>query len=98
MAALEEAPLPAVDHALARLIEMQSYTFNFVVSDARGKDCPIVYASDGFYKLTGYAPHEVIGRNCRFLQGDATQRNKVRLRARRGAGGARLTLRGCRCR
>lgn len=29
---------------------------------------PIVYASDAFYELTGYTKHEVLGRNCRFLQ------------------------------
>nr|AML77612.1 putative LOV domain-containing protein [Euploca tenuifolia] len=32
-------------------------------------DLPIVYASDAFLKLTGYARHEVLGRNCRFLSG-----------------------------
>jgi PAS domain S-box-containing protein len=29
---------------------------------------PIVYASPGFYELTGYSASETIGRNCRFLQ------------------------------
>jgi len=32
------------------------------------KDCPIVYASDPFYYLTGYSKAEVLGQNCRFLQ------------------------------
>ncbi|KAL6897191.1 putative PAS-domain protein envoy [Trichoderma evansii] len=31
-------------------------------------DIPIVYASPGFYELTGYSASETIGRNCRFLQ------------------------------
>jgi len=40
----------------------------FVVVDVRRYDSPIVYASPPFYRLTGYEEHEVIGRNCRFLQ------------------------------
>lgn len=44
----------------------------FVVSDATKPDHPIVYASAGFFKMTGYSPKEVIGRNCRFLQGADT--------------------------
>ncbi|CEP19707.1 hypothetical protein [Parasitella parasitica] len=41
---------------------------SFVVVDAKQYDFPLVYASPMFEKLTGYAPSEVIGRNCRFLQ------------------------------
>ncbi|KFG77527.1 vivid pas protein vvd [Metarhizium anisopliae] len=39
-----------------------------VVCDIEQPDAPIVYASDAFYKLTGYHRSEVLGRNCRFLQ------------------------------
>ncbi|KAF9033793.1 PAS domain-containing protein, partial [Panaeolus papilionaceus] len=42
---------------------------SFVVVDVRRHDSPIVYASKSFLDLTGYAEEEVIGRNCRFLQG-----------------------------
>lgn len=45
---------------------------NFVLSDPRLLDNPIVYASEGFYQLTGYTRDEVLGRNCRFLQGPGT--------------------------
>ncbi|KAI8140577.1 putative blue-light photoreceptor PCMADA2 [Fennellomyces sp. T-0311] len=41
---------------------------SIVVVDARQYDFPIIYASPMFERLTGYAPFEVIGRNCRFLQ------------------------------
>ncbi|EIW78744.1 hypothetical protein CONPUDRAFT_167667 [Coniophora puteana RWD-64-598 SS2] len=41
---------------------------SFVVSDVRRHDAPIIYASPSFYHLTGFDEHEVIGRNCRFLQ------------------------------
>eukprot|EP00834_Sanchytrium_tribonematis_P007746 NODE_754_length_4199_cov_1.046829.p1 type:complete len:558 gc:universal NODE_754_length_4199_cov_1.046829:3822-2149(-) len=40
----------------------------FVVSDANQPDCPIVYVSDAFEDLTGYALTDCIGHNCRFLQ------------------------------
>ncbi|GFP87001.1 phototropin-2 [Phtheirospermum japonicum] len=60
----------------------------FVVSDATKPDCPIVYASSGFFTMTGYSSKEVIGKNCRFLQGPDTDRNevdKIRKAARTGA-------------
>ncbi|KAK4491072.1 hypothetical protein RD792_001794 [Penstemon davidsonii] len=49
----------------------------FVVSDATKPDCPIMYASSGFFTMTGYSSKEVIGRNCRFLQGADTDQNEV---------------------
>uniref|UniRef100_A0A2P2JSB3 Uncharacterized protein MANES_15G134900 n=2 Tax=Rhizophora mucronata TaxID=61149 RepID=A0A2P2JSB3_RHIMU len=41
---------------------------SFVVSDALEPDFPIVYVNKIFESFTGYLAHEVIGRNCRFLQ------------------------------
>ncbi|KAH7918646.1 hypothetical protein BV22DRAFT_1024249 [Leucogyrophana mollusca] len=41
---------------------------SFAVADVRRYDSPIIYASPLFYRLTGYDEHEVLGRNCRFLQ------------------------------
>ncbi|XP_073312531.1 phototropin-2-like isoform X2 [Primulina huaijiensis] len=49
----------------------------FVVSDATKPDCPIIYASSGFFTVTGYSSKEVIGRNCRFLQGPDTDQSEV---------------------
>lgn len=50
---------------------------NFVLSDPRLPDNPIVFASPGFYKLTGYTSKEVLGRNCRFLQGPGTDPRSI---------------------
>ena len=50
---------------------------NFVLSDPRLPDNPIVYASEGFYQLTGYTREQVLGRNCRFLQGPETDPKAV---------------------
>lgn len=48
-----------------------------LVTDADQPDNPIIYANDAFLKLTGYAREEVIGRNCRFLQGSDSDRAEV---------------------
>lgn len=49
----------------------------FVITDPSLHDNPIVYASDDFLSLTGYTQEEVLGRNCRFLQGSETDPTKV---------------------
>lgn len=53
------------------------HDISFVLSNPREPDNPILYASDSFYKTTGYSPSEVIGKNCRFLQGGQTSRQAV---------------------
>lgn len=40
-----------------------------IVTDATLPDNPIIYVNDAFSALTGYAAAEVVGRNCRLLQG-----------------------------
>lgn len=37
----------------------------------------MIYANPAFYQITGYAPEETIGYNCRFLQGAGTDPNAV---------------------
>ena len=44
-----------------------------VISDPRLPDNPIIACNDAFCELTGYPPEEVVGRNCRFLSGPATE-------------------------
>jgi PAS domain S-box-containing protein len=43
-----------------------------VISNPRLPDNPVVFANDAFCRLTGYSRSEVVGRNCRFLQGKLT--------------------------
>lgn len=50
---------------------------SFCICDPDQKDCPIVFASDGFCNFTGYAVDEIEGRNCRFLQGPGTEKADV---------------------
>eukprot|EP00571_Detonula_confervacea_P003193 CAMPEP_0172319714 /NCGR_PEP_ID=MMETSP1058-20130122/38497_1 /TAXON_ID=83371 /ORGANISM="Detonula confervacea, Strain CCMP 353" /LENGTH=469 /DNA_ID=CAMNT_0013034827 /DNA_START=277 /DNA_END=1686 /DNA_ORIENTATION=+ len=49
----------------------------FIITDPSLHDNPIVYASNDFLTLTGYSQEEVLGRNCRFLQGTETCPTKV---------------------
>ncbi len=44
-----------------------------VISDPRQNDNPIIACNDAFIELTGYAEDEIIGRNCKFLAGPATE-------------------------
>lgn len=49
----------------------------FIISDPNLPDNPIIYANHGFTSLTGYTQEEVIGQNCRFLQGKGTDQVTV---------------------
>ena len=49
-----------------------------VITDPGKPDNPIVYCNEAFQTLTGYARHEIVGRNCRFLQGPDTDRTAVK--------------------
>ncbi len=62
----EQAAAAALDQALVGVLS--SVDLAFVISSARVPDCPVVYASQSFYTLTGYSAEETLGRNCRFLQ------------------------------
>nr|AML78047.1 putative LOV domain-containing protein [Cercidiphyllum japonicum] len=71
----KERGLPRVSEDIKDALSTFQQTF--VVSDATKPDFPILYASAGFFKMTGYTSKEVIGRNCRFLQGAGTDPEDV---------------------
>src|SRR5664279_1416955 len=58
-----QAQLELKDRALAASAE------GITIADASIPDNPLIYANAGFERLTGYSVAEVLGRNCRFLQG-----------------------------
>lgn len=45
---------------------------SITIADAAAPDAPLVYTNKAFLDLTGYGASEVLGRNCRFLQGPDT--------------------------
>src|SRR5829696_3222125 len=55
-----------------RLLEraVTASTNSIVISDPNQPDDPIVYVNPAFERTTGYAAEEVLGRNCRLLQGE----------------------------
>nr|AML77815.1 putative LOV domain-containing protein [Lycium barbarum] len=71
----KEGGIPRVSEDLRDALSTFQQTF--VVSDATKPDYPILYASAGFFKMTGYTSKEVIGRNCRFMQGSDTDPEDV---------------------
>lgn len=50
-----------------------------IITDPRQIDNPIVFCNDAFCRLSGYAREEVLGSNCRFLQGPKTDLSDVAL-------------------
>ena len=48
-----------------------------VITDARAPDNPIAWANAAFLQVTGYGADEIVGRNCRMLQGPGTDRFTV---------------------
>ena len=58
-----EAAMVMRDRAIA------ASTQGILITDASAPDNPVVYASPGFERMTGYTSAEIVGRNCRFLQG-----------------------------
>ncbi|MFB6136543.1 MAG: bacterio-opsin activator domain-containing protein [Halobacteriaceae archaeon] len=56
---------------------MDEAPVGIVVSDPDRPDNPLVYANDAFAELTGYPKEDVVGRNCRFLQGPRSDPDAV---------------------
>lgn len=65
------------DELIISMLESQQERGAFVITDPDLPDNPIIYASEGFGRTTGYKNAEIVGRNCRFLQGACTQKGDV---------------------
>ncbi|MEK8093679.1 PAS domain-containing protein [Methylocystis sp. IM3] len=69
-----------IPHVLTQILD--SCVNGVTLSDPDLEDSPIVYANKAFEDICGYPQEEIIGRNCRFLQGaDRSQPELDRLRA-----------------
>jgi PAS domain S-box-containing protein len=54
------------------LLALKRTRIPMVITDPRKHDNPIVLANEPFLKMAGYSADEVVGRNCRFMQGPDT--------------------------
>lgn len=65
-----------IPHILTQILD---YCVNGVtLSDPDLPDNPIIYANKAFEAITGYTKAEIIGLNCRFLQGTDTVQPEIR--------------------
>lgn len=48
---------------------IESARNGIVITDPKKADNPIVYTNPAFSRITGYGASEILGKNCRFLQG-----------------------------
>jgi len=67
--------LGKADFSLMKAI--QAAQRSFVITDPSLPDNPIIFASKGFLDMCGYRLEEVLGRNCRFLQGPDTDPEQI---------------------
>lgn len=58
-------------------LQQRNVAASIAVADALADDYPLIYANAQFFNVTGYRPSEVLGRNCRFLQGEKTEADAV---------------------
>jgi two-component system cell cycle sensor histidine kinase/response regulator CckA len=56
---------------------IQAVSQGILITDPNLPDNPIIFASHGFEKLSGYPTEEILGKNCRFLQGANTDTDTV---------------------
>jgi PAS domain S-box-containing protein len=56
---------------------MEKAPVGITLSDPDQSDNPLVYANERYCELTGYAESEIVGRNCRFMQGPETEPERV---------------------
>ena len=56
---------------------MEEAPVGITITDPAKTDNPIVYANRTFTELTGYTQSDIIGHNCRFLQGERTRQEPV---------------------
>ncbi|RAW44189.1 hypothetical protein DQW50_15670 [Halorubrum sp. 48-1-W] len=65
------ASTAVVDEAL-KTRTMDEAPVGITIADATRSDMPLIYANAAFERITEYSPSYAVGRNCRFLQGEAT--------------------------
>ncbi len=66
-----------LDSLFERSIE-QAIT-GVVIADCSIEDMPLIYVNPAFTQITGYSKEEIIGKNCRFLQGQDSDTKELQI-------------------
>ena len=65
---IAEKDVGLIPYVLSQILD--TCVNGITLSDPDQEDNPIVYANEAFEMITGYSSEEILGRNCRFLQGE----------------------------
>ena len=71
-AAIAATPQGLGDRSQLALVALERTRMPMIVTDPRQPENPIILANQAFLNLCGLSAREVIGRNCRFMQGPDT--------------------------
>ena len=69
------------DYIILDMLNSSPDTVSYCITDPHQPDNPVIFISRGFTKLTGWEYTDIVGQNCRFLQGKGTADtdvNKIR--------------------
>ncbi|WP_207280739.1 sensor histidine kinase [Thiocystis violacea] len=72
-----QSPRADDDPSRWRIRVLESMMSGVSVADANAPDLPLVYVNPAFQSMTGYEADELLGRNCRFLQGHDTDQEAL---------------------
>ncbi|WP_424932766.1 PAS domain-containing protein [Amaricoccus macauensis] len=67
------------DAFLAASLAADEQELSVVITNPHVPGNPLIYVSEEFERQTGYSAEEVIGENCRFLQGPETNPDAIRM-------------------
>jgi len=72
-------PARELDTLSLSLLEraLDASSTGITIADMTRPDAPLIWVNAAFSELTGYSDHQVLGRNCRLLQGPATDRRTI---------------------
>jgi PAS domain S-box-containing protein len=73
----ESAMWKTAAEKLQVLRALASVSDGVLITDPNQADNPIIYSNPAFARITGYQPDQIVGKNCRFLQGPDTDPQTV---------------------
>ena len=65
------------DYIILDMLNSSPDTVSYCITDPHQPDNPVIFISRGFTKLTGWEYTDIVGQNCRFLQGKETSATDV---------------------